>query len=152
MEIYKLLDVAVPEQVIEVPKIFVDDIPSRLSVREPQLADQLVEVPPIVPHVVPQSFFAAADGYVWRQLSGPTGAYWWMGGLLPHPVGPHRGIPPGQGGIQILAAGTLADVAVVDVPVNMQHKFQQSLVLLSVHQQVVLPVAAQRQVCTALLC
>ena len=29
----------------------------------------------------------------------------------------------------------MADVVVVDVPVNMQHKFQQSLVLHSVHQQ-----------------
>ena len=35
--------------------------------------------------------------------------------------------PPGQGGIQILAAVTVADVAVVDVSVIMQHKFQQSL-------------------------
>ena len=32
-----------------------------------------------------------------------------------------RGLPPGQGGIEILAAAMLADVAVVDVPVNMQH-------------------------------
>ena len=38
--------------------------------------------------------------------------------------------PPGQGGIKILAA-----FSVVGVPVNMQHMFQQSLVLLSVHQQ-----------------
>ena len=45
LEVYKLLDVAVPEQVIEVSKIFVNDIPSQLSVREPQLAEQLVKVP-----------------------------------------------------------------------------------------------------------
>ena len=57
---------------------------------------------------------------------------------LPHRVGPlppQMGTPPGQGGIEILAAATLADVVVVDVPVSMQHKFQQSLVLHSVHQQ-----------------
>ena len=35
--------------------------------------------------------------------------------------------PPDQGGIQLLAAVTVADVAVVDVSVIMQHKFQQSL-------------------------
>ena len=35
--------------------------------------------------------------------------------------------PPGQGGIHVLAAVTVADVAVVDVSVIMQHKFQQSL-------------------------
>ena len=61
-------------------------------------------------------------------------AYGWVGSS--HTSGPpHRGTLPGQGGIEILAAATLADVVVVDVPVNMQHKFQQSLVLLSVHQQ-----------------
>ena len=83
----KLLDVAVHEQVVEVPKIFVEDIPSPLSLHEPQLAEQLVEVPrmedqlvevsPIVLHVVPQSFFVGADGYGWAQISGPTGVYWW---------------------------------------------------------------------------
>ena len=35
----------VPELVIEVPKIICEDIPSRSSVPEPQLAEQLVEVP-----------------------------------------------------------------------------------------------------------
>ena len=98
VEVYKLLDVMVPEQVIAVPKIFVDDIPPRRLVRDPQLAEQLVavptpspalapvprmehqlvEVPPVVPQLVP--FFAGDDGYVWRQLSGPTGAYWWRVG------------------------------------------------------------------------
>ena len=32
--------------------------------------------------------------------------------------------PPGKGGMLILAAVTVADVAVVDVSVTMQHKFQ----------------------------
>ena len=102
--VYKLLDVMVPEQVIAVPKIIVGDIAPRRLCREPQMVDQLVivptnpdtvlcvftrspapsmedqlvEVPPIVPQPVP--FFAGADGYVWRQLSGPTGAYWWRVG------------------------------------------------------------------------
>ena len=34
-----------PEQVIEVPKILSDDVPMRTPVREPQLVEQLVEVP-----------------------------------------------------------------------------------------------------------
>ena len=38
----------VPEQVIEVPKILPLDVPMRTSGREPQLAEQLVEVPTIV--------------------------------------------------------------------------------------------------------
>ena len=101
--VYKLLDVMGPEQVIEVPKIFVGDIPPRRLCREPQMVDQLVtaptnpdtvlcvitrslappaedqlvEVPPIVPQLV--GFSAGADEYVWLQLSGPTGAYWRVG-------------------------------------------------------------------------
>ena len=38
----------VPEQVIEVPKILLDDVPMRTVVRDTQLAEQLVEVPTIV--------------------------------------------------------------------------------------------------------
>ena len=37
-----------PEQVIEVPKILPVDVPKRTAVRDPQLAEQLVEVPTIV--------------------------------------------------------------------------------------------------------
>ena len=38
----------VPEQVFEVPKILLDDVPVRTAVRDTQLAEQLVEVPTIV--------------------------------------------------------------------------------------------------------
>ena len=34
-----------PEQTIDVPKIILEDIPTRISSREPQLAEQLAEVP-----------------------------------------------------------------------------------------------------------
>ena len=93
VDVLQLFDGLIPvaEQVFEVPKIILEKIPSRCSVREPQLAeqlvdvpttspalvpaprmeDQLVEVPPIVPHVVPQSFFAGTGGYVWSQIFGP---------------------------------------------------------------------------------
>ena len=37
-----------PEQVIEVPKILLDDVPMRAAVRDTQLGEQLVEVPTIV--------------------------------------------------------------------------------------------------------
>ena len=47
VEVLQFVDSLVPvaEQVIDVPKIFLEDIPSPLSCREPQLAEQLVEVP-----------------------------------------------------------------------------------------------------------
>ena len=38
----------VPEQVVEVPKILLDDVPMRAVLRDPQLVEQLVEVPTIV--------------------------------------------------------------------------------------------------------
>ena len=38
----------VPELVIEVPKFIIEDVPMRTSVPEPQLAEQLVEVPTIL--------------------------------------------------------------------------------------------------------
>ena len=41
-------DIHVPEQVIEVPKILIDELSVRTLVREPQLAEQLVEVPTII--------------------------------------------------------------------------------------------------------
>ena len=66
--------------------------------------------------------------------------------------------PPGQGGIQILAAVTVADVAVVAVSVIMQHKFQQSLfmnpwcLIQFINRVVVFQLLYRdRQVCTALV-
>ena len=38
----------IPEQVIKVPKILLDDVPMRTVLRDTQLAEQLVEVPTIV--------------------------------------------------------------------------------------------------------
>ena len=50
VDVLQLFDALIPvaEQVIDVPKIFNERIPPRTSVREPQLAEQLVEVPMIV--------------------------------------------------------------------------------------------------------
>ena len=50
VDVLHLFDALIPvaEQVIDVPKIFIERIPPRTSVREPQLAEQLVEVPTIV--------------------------------------------------------------------------------------------------------
>ena len=50
VDVLQLIDALIPvaEQVIDVPKIFIERVPPRTSVREPQLADQLVEVPTIV--------------------------------------------------------------------------------------------------------
>ena len=45
VDVFACYDIQVPEQVIEVPKILIDDISVRTPVCEPQLAEQLVEVP-----------------------------------------------------------------------------------------------------------
>ena len=92
------------EQLVDVPT------PSPAHVPVPRMEDQLVEVPQIVTHIVPQSFFASTDGYVWSQLSGPWGVYWWRCGTSHTQWTPHRGTPPGQGGIEILARGEWTSV------------------------------------------
>ena len=57
VDVLKLLScTAIPEQVIAVPKIPQDSIPHR-AVFEPQLAEQLVEVPTAVTHVGRSLFF-----------------------------------------------------------------------------------------------
>ena len=38
----------VPERVLEVPKIFTEDVPMRAVLRDTQLSEQLVEVPTII--------------------------------------------------------------------------------------------------------
>ena len=48
VDVLKLLDTAIPEQVIAVPKISQDAIPQRTVLFEPQLPEQLVEVPTAV--------------------------------------------------------------------------------------------------------
>ena len=48
-----------PEQVIEVPKILPEDVPMRAVLRDPQLAEQLVEVP--------QSYPILGCSYVWSR-------------------------------------------------------------------------------------
>ena len=45
LDVFRPHDREVPEVVIEVPKIICEDIPTRSSAPEPQLAEQLVEVP-----------------------------------------------------------------------------------------------------------
>ena len=105
--VHKLSDVAVPEQVIEVPKIFVDAIPSRRLCRDPQMAETVGGSADAVP--CSRSFAAygrpagesAADrasacpvfcGCGWvhlKQIAGPTGV---EGGLLSHPVGLPTGV------------------------------------------------------------
>ena len=132
--VLKVFDQSLPEQVIEVPKISLQEgVPHRAALRKPQLAEQLVEVPTTPGYALA---VVAVQSFGWRAARA----------LLEQPT------PPGQGGIQILATATVADVAVADVSVNMQHKFQQSLFSsdLFKNRVVVFPVATQRQVRTAL--
>ena len=88
----------VAEQVIEVPTIILEDpIPQRALLQALQLAEQLVDVP------------------VTLVQSWPCKP--WGGGK--HGLYLSSSAPPGQGGIQMLAAATLAE-AVVDVSVTTQ--------------------------------
>ena len=104
VEVLKILDKSLSdvEQVIEVPKILQHTVLQRSTLQEPQLAEQLVEVPtpspalpPVpqmehqlveVPPIVPQlvGFFAGADGYL---SAAATRGLLVESGLLSHPVG-----------------------------------------------------------------
>ena len=100
----------VDEQVIDVPRIILENIPTRRLCRDTQLVEQLVEVPTIVPY---SSLLRTMEQHV--DISVPSGGgrrgrerrtrLWpklerWPGqgstafcGAEPHT---HRGIPPGQ--------------------------------------------------------
>ena len=65
----------VPEQVIEVPKIVLDDVPVRTSVRDTQLVEQLVEVPTIISY---SSLLQRICGAARRHSS----SWWWRGEML----------------------------------------------------------------------
>ena len=97
VDVLKLLDTAIPEQVIAVPKIPLDSIPHR-AVFEPQLAEQLVEVPTPVTHVG-RSLFTDRHGHEWCRVMGPTRACWWRVGTPHTQWAPQRDPPPAQGGI-----------------------------------------------------
>ena len=74
VDVLKLFDNSVPEQVIDVPKISQDAIPQRTVLCEPQLAEQLVEVPTPLP---PTELFITPDGHEWCRVVGRTGVYFW---------------------------------------------------------------------------
>ena len=95
LEVLRRLDIEVPPQVIEVPKISQDSIRERLvdcDLRHPQLAEQLVEVPTLVSPSLPVdeneedtivAVICDAMGRTWFQVSGPRGRWWWLSGT-PH--------------------------------------------------------------------
>ena len=65
VDVFAPHDIQVPEQVIEVPKILIDELSARTLVREPQLAEQLVEVPTIISAwwSAPSSRFCPRTGF-----------------------------------------------------------------------------------------
>ena len=72
VDILQILDFALPEQVIDVPKISLDSASQRPILPEPQLAEQLVEVRVPVP-----SF---NDWVRWEETYRATG-FTWLGGF-----------------------------------------------------------------------
>ena len=74
VDVLKIIDRGLPEQVIEVPKItFQDVVPHRAALHEPQLAEKLAEVP--VPETVILARGKSALGLDWSQVAAPG---WWQ--------------------------------------------------------------------------
>ena len=70
----------VPELVIEVPKFIIEDVPMRTSVPEPQLAEQLVEVPTILSY---SSLQRSVEQLVDIPVPGGGGSFSGLQGSLP---------------------------------------------------------------------
>ena len=110
VDVLKLFDNSVPEQVIDVPKISQDALPQRTVLWEPQLAEQLVEVPTVPFSSSRPLTFQRRGTRCSLPLMDTSGAGSWSplgctsGGLAPStPSGdPRRDTPPAQGGIEIL--------------------------------------------------
>ena len=109
MDVLRFFDTLCPvaEQVIDVPKIILEDIPARRLCREPQHAEHLVDEPvpsfddielagedeEEEPRTVPGSRVRDAHRRSWFRLAGPAGVYWWMIGTSTAqctPGGDHR--------------------------------------------------------------
>ena len=76
----RLLDRPISEQVIEVPKFIIDDIPTRTLVPEPQMAEQLVEVPTTVSY---SSLQRTVEQHVDIPVPGGGGPCSGLQGFLP---------------------------------------------------------------------
>ena len=104
LEVLRRLDIEVPAQVIEVPKISQDSIRERLvdcDLRHPQMAEQLVEVPTVVSY----SSFLQRTVEQTVDIPASRGRGRRRGGLhataaavdIPVPRGDLQGFLPGQG-------------------------------------------------------
>ena len=72
-----------PEQVIEVPKILPEDVPMHAVLRDPQLAEQVVEVPTIVSNSILLSLQAILEHNADIPVVGGSGAGGGLSGFLP---------------------------------------------------------------------
>ena len=100
-----------PSRLSTCPRSHKDAIPQRTVLFEPQLAEQLVEVPTAVTFVPGRTLVNDRHGHEWVRVVGPTRVYFWKRLFQLHPVGaPRMDTPPAQGGIEILRTATLADV------------------------------------------
>ena len=97
-----------PEQAIEVPKILPVDVPLRTSVREPQLVEQLVEVPTIISF---SSLQRIAEQNVDIPVVGGSGTGGGLSGFLP---GQHYSM-------------TAEQIVDIPVPSGGLHDFPQTL-------------------------
>ena len=92
VDVLKTFDRGLAEQVIEVPKVTLQDVvPQRAVLRVRQLAEQLVDMP------VPESVILAHGrcdlGVKWCQIATQGGrCYCWMAGTSPRPVAPPGGL------------------------------------------------------------
>ena len=121
VEVLRMLDVPVVEQVIAVPKISLDRVPKRSALPVPQTAEQLVEVPtnPVYTLAVVASKLCSRRE-IRRILSGLGSTASGFGEIVDNPVSQGRGGGGARGGLQGSRAGQNSTAyleQIVEIPV-----------------------------------
>ena len=121
VEVLRMLDVPVIEQVIAVPKISLDRVPQRSALPVSQTAEQLVEVPTMPGYtlaVVASKLCSRRE--IRRILSGLGSTVSGFGQIVDNPVPQGRGGGGARGGLQGSRAGQNSTAyleQIVDIPV-----------------------------------
>ena len=126
MDSFRLMDLPIAEQVIEVPKVSSSSCPSRAVLREPQMAEQLVEVPTVLSPALLQQVEQIVDSPAPRGRGARGGLPSFLPGqdlqhsveqIVDTPV-PGRGAPSGRQGLHTRQSSSQRTVEQTpDIPV-----------------------------------
>ena len=124
VDVFSPFDLQVPGQVIKVPKVIIEDIPSRRSCREPHLAEQLAEVPTIH-YFFKQTVDIPVPGARVRRRGDLHGFHSGQGSSEPLGAEQNVDIPGPRRGGRRLQARSIEQIVDILVPVEGLQCFRQ---------------------------